>query len=81
MPIEIGTRVKLTKDVENWPTVYAEAGLTGTLTDIDSEGCYWVLLDKHFPDLDEWDNQLAIWDWFSESGNPDDHPATYLEEL
>lgn len=79
--IAIGARVKLVKDVDNYPTIYAKAGLTGILTDIDREGCYWVRLDQHFPELNEWENQLAIWDWSTELGNgPDCHPSTFISE-
>jgi hypothetical protein len=76
MTIASGTRVRLRKDVENYPTIFAEAGLTGTLVCIDMEGAYWVKLDKHFPELDQWNNELQIWDW------GDDEPAeSYVEPV
>jgi hypothetical protein len=78
MATAIGSKVVLTQDVDSYPTVYVKAGATGTLTRIDSEGCYWVKLDQHVADLDEWDNELAIWDWSFENGN-NPHPEAYIK--
>jgi hypothetical protein len=61
--MEIGTRVRLTQDVDNYPTCLIHAGETGTLTSIDGEGAYWVRLDQHHPELSEWDNEVQTWGW------------------
>jgi hypothetical protein len=53
-----GTRVKLTCDAGEYP-VHAPAGLTGVLTRV-TEGDAWVKLDRHLPDLKEWDNCLSL---------------------
>jgi len=74
------TRVQLVKAVDNFPTGFFDIGLTGTLREIDEEGSYWVTLDKHFPELDEWQNAIQIWDWSAQDG-PDCHPETYLEAI
>jgi hypothetical protein len=39
--MEIGTRVRLTQDVDNYLTCLIRAGETGTLTRITDEGTYW----------------------------------------
>jgi hypothetical protein len=58
-PPPVGSRVKLTRDIENYPVIYAEAGWTGTLVRIDDDSL-WVKLDEHQAALDEWDNELQI---------------------
>lgn len=77
-PLMPGERVVVTKPVDNYPTVVVGAGETGTLQRIDEEGTYWVKLDKPFPALEEWANEVAIWDWSKEGGQIDDHPAAFL---
>lgn len=79
MPTAVGSRIKLTQDVENYPTIYAKSGLTGTLTRIDHES-YWVKLDQHFDELNEWDNELQIWDWSAENEGKF-HPETFIETI
>lgn len=62
--MKIGARVKLVEDVDNYPDIFAPAGLTGTLVRVDDdEGFCWVQLDKHFDELNEWDNRLQVRDW------------------
>jgi hypothetical protein len=51
--MEIRTRVRLVKDVDNYPTCLIRAGETGTLMRITDEGTYWIKLDKHHPELDD----------------------------
>lgn len=57
-----GDRVRLTRDVDNFPTVFVGAGETGTIVEQDSE-CTWMHLDKRHSALDEWGNFLEIWHW------------------
>lgn len=78
--MQIGTKVKLVKPVENYPTCLIEAGETGTLARID-EDSYWVTLDTDHPELDEWQNQVQIFDWSDYGEQPDEHPSTYLAEI
>ena len=73
-----GSRVRLKREVENFPIGTFQVGLTGTLVKIGEGGDYWVKLDQHFPDLDAWDNQLQLWDW-SDQDSLDEHPSNYLE--
>lgn len=62
----VGTRVRTTSDVENYPVIFMPAGATGTIAHSDDEST-WVTLDRHVPDLAEWDNQLQV--WHHESGS------------
>lgn len=78
-----GDRVRLVKDVDNYPTALIRACEIGTLTRIDEEGAYWIKLDMHHAALDEWENQLQLWDWSAvdhgdELPSFEDHPASYL---
>lgn len=60
-----GRRVRLTADLE--PFIFGEirAGETGVITTVEGG---WgvntvsalVRLDRHFPDLDEWDNEIQV---------------------
>tara|TARA_R100000365_G_C2662050_1_gene14647 strand:+ start:204 stop:437 length:234 start_codon:yes stop_codon:yes gene_type:complete len=77
--MNIGTAVRVVKHIDNYPTVVVHPNQTGILTCIDEEGCWWVRLDNHFPELDEWENEVAIWDYSDEF--PDMHPSNYLENL
>lgn len=72
-----GTRVRLTKPVDNFPDCLIAAGETGTFLCVDSEGAYWIELDVHHPELDAWNNELQIWDWSGQDG-PDYHPSASL---
>lgn len=73
--IKIGTRVRLTLDIENYPFILAKAGLTGTLVEKNNDDGFWLVkLDKYFEDLDEWDNCLQV-------GVNGENPQDYLEAL
>lgn len=80
MTIEIGSKVRLTRPVENYPIGIFDIGLTGTLMNIDREGSYWVKLDTHFPELDEWENELQLWDYSVQDG-ASESPLAYLEKV
>jgi hypothetical protein len=79
--MQIGTRVELVQDVDNYPHVYCKAGLTGTLARIDGEGSYWVRMDQYFPSLKEWDNELQIWNWSAENPGIACHPEQILKTI
>lgn len=55
-----GARVRLTDAVDNFPTCLIPAGETGTVTHC-TDGFTMVRLDKHHPELAEWQNQLEVW--------------------
>lgn len=69
----IGKRVRIKEEVENYPTIFVEAGAIGTVTHIDDE-MVWVKLDEYHAELDEWDNQLHVWNWT-------DRPVADLVEI
>jgi hypothetical protein len=75
-----GSRVRLKRNVESFPSGIFPAGLTGTLVKIGTDGDYWVRLDQHFPNLEAWNNELQLWHW-SDQESSDEHPSTYLEVL
>jgi hypothetical protein len=47
--MEIGTRVRLTQDVDNYPTCLIRAVETGTIMRITDEGTYWIKLTGTIP--------------------------------
>ena len=57
-----GDVVRLTSEVDNFPTIIAPTGATGVVTKT-GEDDVWVRMDLHFPQLDEWDNELQLWRW------------------
>jgi hypothetical protein len=78
--MEIGMRLRLFQDADNYPTCLIRAGETGTLMRITDEGTYWIRLDTHHPELAEWNNELEIWDWSVVEG-AECHPTASLEEV
>jgi len=73
----IGKRVRLIQAVDNYPDVFVPEGNTGILSQVHAD-CVWIKLDTHFPELNEWDNEVQIWDW-SEQNDGMGHPRQYLE--
>jgi len=82
----IGTRVVLVKDVENYPVIYAKAGLTGkvaSINNMDDFNARWMIkLDLYHPELKDWNNELEI---TNEHLGDDDriayHPRNMVEAL
>ena len=77
-PLHEGSRVRLKREVENFPIGIFPAGLTGTLVKIGQQGDYWVKLDRQYLVLAALSNELLLWDW-SDENSSDDHPRDYLE--
>ena len=64
-PFPVGTRVRLVKDVDNYPHVWLKPGETGVVTDFEDghrERRLHILLDKHHDELAEWLNVLQIYE-------------------
>lgn len=61
---KIGDRVKLRHDLDVYPLGRFPAGAKGTVmrevTGEYADDCALVLMDDHFPDLDEWENLLQV---------------------
>lgn len=55
--MNVGTRVRLTRDVERYPHFVAEAGMEGTVTEVSEERVA-VQLDDPVPGAEEWDNEI-----------------------
>ena len=58
----VGRRVRLTEPLDLYPETIVPGGNTGILARVEDD-CVWIKLDKHFPELAEWDNEAQIWDW------------------
>ena len=63
--VPAGTRVRIKEDVELYPHGIFKAGLTGTVQKIfldyvDEGPVASIQLDQHFPELDEWDNEIHL---------------------
>jgi hypothetical protein len=81
--MEIGTRVKIVQDIDVYPTAYISAGETGTIALIE-DNAWYVTLDVHHPELNEWNNEIEIWDWSNTLPNephPEWHPSAYVEPI
>ena len=57
---DVGDRVELSRDVDNFPNVYARAGERSTVVNVEHDST-WVRMDRTFPELAEWNNELQIW--------------------
>lgn len=55
----VGTRVKLTHDVDRFPHFIADAGMTGTVSNTD-DGVICVKMDEHLAGAEEWGNEI-VW--------------------
>jgi hypothetical protein len=66
LEILVGRRVRLTEPLDLYPECIIPDGNTGTIVRV-MDDCIWVKLDKHFPELDEWQNEAQIWNWSDEA--------------
>lgn len=60
--LKVGDRVRLTDFVDNFPFVLATPGETGVVATIQEDYAF-VKMDRHFKELDDWDNELQVWRW------------------
>lgn len=77
----VGTRVKLTNIVDTFQVGIFHPGLTGEVAQAWSkphgEAVLMVRLDKHHPELDEWNNELELW---VDTEYPQDFPCPIEKE-
>lgn len=83
MTLTKGARVRIVRDVENYPAIYLKAGATGCVTDVEKtphrETYIHVLLDARREELeDEWQNVLAIYD---DGSDPAYAAETFVTEI
>jgi hypothetical protein len=73
----IGTRVRLTQDVERYPHFIARAGMVGTVTENASGPgeVFAVKMDETLENCTEWDNEVC---WVP---SDDDTPWDEIEEV
>lgn len=77
----VGRRVRFEKAYDSYPErLQIQPGDTGLVTKIDDEGSVWVALDRYHPGLDEWDNQVQLWDWRDQDAEACD-PRSYVIPL
>jgi len=63
----IGLPVRLTRHIEIYPIGIFHPGLRGTVTSVDAVAPFhgvvaMVKLDEHFEGLDDWNNELQVWE-------------------
>lgn len=75
-----GTRVRFIRQWVDPALIVVDVGELGTFTRVGRDGDWWVKLDRHDPCLDEWGNELQMWDWSPDEG-PQSHPASYLKVM
>lgn len=68
--LEVGTKVRLRRDVERYPHFIAPAGATGTVVDIGDDTIFAVRMDERIPGAGTWDNEVHWPDGMY--GNPAD---------
>lgn len=79
MNLRTGDRVRIIKEIDNYPTIRLPPGDVGTIAEI-SDDCWWVKLDRVVPELVEWDNSIEIWDWHDDT-DPEGHPSAFLQKI
>jgi hypothetical protein len=61
----VGDRVRVVAPIEIYPIATFSVGLTGTVSEIDTDPGFGILamvtLDDHYDGLDEWSNALQVW--------------------
>jgi hypothetical protein len=57
---QVGDVVRLVREVDLFPTIIAPTGATGVVSLVCDEDSFMVRMDDHFPQLDHWDNRLAV---------------------
>ena len=63
----VGDRVRLNSDVDIFPLIIMREGEAGTIASVNDEAIF-VRMDKHYPELDEWDNALEVWrEWHEDA--------------
>jgi hypothetical protein len=65
MSLDVGTRVRLRRDVDRFPHFLARAGAWGTVT-MNHEGMVAVHMDEQIPGAETWDNEIV---WYEEQGH------------
>lgn len=63
----VGDRVRLNRDVDIFPLIVMREDEVGTIASVNDEAIF-VRMDKHYPELDEWDNALEVWrEWHEDA--------------
>lgn len=68
--ILVGYRFMLRHDVDRFPDFVARQGMTGTVTEIQSDGSIGAKIDRQICGAEQWDNEL----WWYEG------PSEFLED-
>ena len=78
-PFPLKSWVRFTADYEIFVAgVVIHAGTIAEVTQVDATGM-WVRPIKRIANLDEWLNEVQLWDWREENDNPsDDWAGLYL---
>jgi hypothetical protein len=74
--VTVGTRVRLTRNVERYPHFVAERGRAGVVVEATRDTVS-VRMDEHLPGAESWDNEVC---WYA-FGTGDDARAYALEEV
>lgn len=56
----VGTRVRLTQDVDRYPHFIAPAGAIGTVVFSDDDGYLSIHMDETIPGAEEWGNEVQF---------------------
>ena len=55
-----GDKVIFIKDWDIFPHCIIYTGNTGIIWSIEADGTLWIKMDKVFPNLDEWHNEVQM---------------------
>jgi hypothetical protein len=75
--LPVGTRVRLTREVERYPHFIAERGRAGVVVEATPDAVS-VRLDEHLPGAEEWDNEVC---WYGPDWTGRDARVVALEEV
>ena len=73
LELKVGDRVAFPNGADAYPDFYISERIEGTVSAIEKYSV-WVRCDKHFTDLDEWDNQVEAWIYENDTDYGTSHP-------
>ena len=57
---KVGERVELYREIDHYPLGIFPIGATGVVDEANDDAI-WIKMDRRFPELDDWQNRLQVW--------------------
>jgi hypothetical protein len=77
LALKVGDRVAFPKGADAYPDFCIIERIEGTVSAIEKHSV-WVRCDRHFPELNEWDNQIEAWIYENDTDYGTSHPMVRI---